>query len=148
MQSSASDFVSSRHMSPCFCGHSLSPAALHRSRHVCLYVCMCGDCVGGHMFGDCVGSPVWGLCGGSHVWGCVHPCMHVWGRETVAERRSCIAALPSLSMMLLRKPVVWTCQYERAVCVYHAGIPFLLSEQCITSLLVDCGSSARRHKGV
>jgi len=85
---------------------------------------------------------VWGLCGGSHVWGCLHPCMHVWGQETVAERRSCIAALPSQSMVLLQKPVVWTCQYERAVCGHHSGIPFLLSEQCITFLLVEGGSSA------
>ena len=68
--------------------------------------------------------------------------MHVWGHETVAERRSCIAALPSLSMVLLQKPVVWTCQYERAVCGHHSGIPFLLSEQCITFLLVEGGSSA------
>lgn len=51
--------------------------------------------------------------------------MHVWGDETVEPKKSCMAALPSMRMMLLAKPFVWTCQSEHAVCVYHADTRIL-----------------------
>ncbi len=81
-----------------------------------------------------------------HVWGCLHPRMHVCSGGETVKKEDCMAALLSLSMMLLAKPFVLTCQFEPAVCAYHADIPILLSERYIVSLLVDCESSTSIDK--
>lgn len=75
---------------------------------------------------------------------CIPACLCWEGKPL--NKEDCMAALLSLSMMLLAKPFVLTCQFEPAVCAYHADIPILLSERYIISLLVDRESSTSIDK--
>ena len=55
---------------------------------------------------------------------CIHACM-CGEMKLLNKKKTCMAALLSLRMMLLAKPFVWTCQSEHAVCVYHADTRIL-----------------------